>query len=365
MIQSINGPMNIVRLSGKDKILYLFFDLHEDISNQTECNTNDSIDIVNLFHNSFSKLKEPIDVFIEASPFVFIDSDIIENIKKENYIESLQKWVARNFNYDKNRDKVMQSSTYPFVRFHYFDFRKYFECLEYKDIDINTFISKFTTNVKELEKNLTNAQSKNKKQTLTTDTKNKTVKERFFYKILNNYNNQKIKNKIKKYTTSIFIPFIKKCINYVYEKFPEINKAIEIYEEPTNKLGKRGYGLDYETVKQSSTFIDIFAHKIVNMWLDIFVYLVDIYFIRRFLDKSYIKKGVLYAGAFHCINIILILVKYFDFEITHVFYSSTSINKLNKIIKNLPSDDPYDLIEYLWAPYLFQCSNMKNFPEFT
>lgn len=363
-IQSINGPINIIRLAKKGKILYLFFDVHENIADQTECNTNNNIDIVNFLHESFLKLKDNIDFFLEASPLIFTDNETIDNIRKENYIDSIQKWVARNFNYDKNRDKVLQSNKYTHVRFHYFDFRQYFEYLEFKDVDIISFIGTFTKNMKELSSMLLeSSHSQHKHPILLSETKNIEIRQRFIYKIMNRYNNNQIKKKITKYIHSVYSPFIKNSLNYVYDNFPKVNEAIEIYEHPRNKLNKRGYGLNYEVVKKSSCFIDIFAHKVINLWLDTFVYLVDIYFIRRFLDKNYIKRSVIYAGAFHCIHIILVLVKYFDFEITHAFYSSVKLRKINEIIKNLKHDDPYQLIEYLWTPYLFQCSDMKDFPE--
>lgn len=362
---NINGPINIVRLSKKNgKILYLFFDIHEDISNQTECNTNNNIDIVNYFHETFSKVKNEIDFFIEASPVIFTETN--DNIKKENYIDSLQKWVTRNFNYDKNRDKVMNSRQYPNVRFHYFDFRQYFDCLEFKDIDIYSFLNIFTQNMSLLYKMLksTSFEYDHKKPILMSEIKNEEIRKRFMYKLLNRYSQQSVKKTLLKYINKSYVPHIKKSLDYVYDKFPDINKVNEVFEEPNNKLNTRGYGIDYEKYKKSSCFIDILANKVVNMWLDSFVFLVDIYFLRRFLDKKYIKTGVMYAGAFHCLHIILVLVKYFDYEITNAFYTSVGIKKVNKIIKDLKVDDPYQLMEYLWTPYLFQCSNLKDFPEF-
>jgi hypothetical protein len=202
-----------------------------------------------------------------------------------------------------------------------------------------------------------------KKSILTSEIKNEEIRKRFIHKLLNRYSQKSVKTTLVRYINKTFIPHIKKSLDYVYDKFPEVNKANEVFDEPTNKLSKRGYGPDYEIVKKSSCFVDIFANKVVNMWLDSFVFLVDIYFLRRFLDKQYIKTGVLYAGAFHCLHNILVLVKYFDYEITHAFYTSVGIKKLNSIIKGLKSDDPYQLMEYLWTPYLFQCSNMKDFPD--
>jgi hypothetical protein len=49
----INGPHNVVRLegivNGHNKVLYLFFDVHLDIFQQTKCEDFDNIDIGQFF----------------------------------------------------------------------------------------------------------------------------------------------------------------------------------------------------------------------------------------------------------------------------------------------------------------------------
>ena len=45
----VNGPYNVVRLEGNvgkvKKVLYVFFDVHNDVSGQTECQNIRSIEI--------------------------------------------------------------------------------------------------------------------------------------------------------------------------------------------------------------------------------------------------------------------------------------------------------------------------------
>jgi hypothetical protein len=93
-----------------------------------------------------------------------------------------------------------------------------------------------------------------------------------------------------------------------------------------------------------------------------FAWVTDFYFLRRFLDKKYITNGIAYNGAIHSIHFAYILVKYFDFEITHVFASEeTNMKKLNNIIKNSQYNKKLEFIFYPTS--INQCINMKNFPK--
>ena len=93
------------------------------------------------------------------------------------------------------------------------------------------------------------------------------------------------------------------------------------------------------------------------------VLLMDLYFLRRFLDKDYITNAILYCCAFHTSDIIYILVNEFKFKITH---STSDINNINKIIT---SKNKYELI----LPYgyqlliknktIIQCSDISLFPK--
>ena len=71
----INGPQNVVRLegmvNGQNKVLYLFFDVHLDILQQTKCEDFDNIDIGQFFQKELSTITTPIDFFMEISPEEF------------------------------------------------------------------------------------------------------------------------------------------------------------------------------------------------------------------------------------------------------------------------------------------------------
>ena len=93
------------------------------------------------------------------------------------------------------------------------------------------------------------------------------------------------------------------------------------------------------------------------------VLLMDLYFLRRFLDKDYITNTILYCGGWHTMDIIYILVNEFKFKIIH---STTDINNINKIIT---SKNKYGTILYhgiqtlIKDKTLIQCSDISEFPK--
>ena len=96
---------------------------------------------------------------------------------------------------------------------------------------------------------------------------------------------------------------------------------------------------------------------------------MDLYTIRRIVDKDYNTNSIIYTGMAHSVNITNILIKYFNFNITHTYFKEVSINKLNDKFKN----NDYDIInndyinlklyDLLLPEYLTQCTDMKNFPD--
>ena len=46
--------------------------------------------------------------------------------------------------------------------------------------------------------------------------------------------------------------------------------------------------------------------------------IMDLYFVKQFLDKDYITNSISYTGIDHSVHVLYILVKYFNFNITHI-----------------------------------------------
>ena len=93
--------------------------------------------------------------------------------------------------------------------------------------------------------------------------------------------------------------------------------------------------------------------------------IVDIYMLRRFLDKSYITNAISYTGAAHSANYVEILMRDFGFKITHAAYSSmgtTDMQALNAEIKRR-LDAKESIYNLFVALPLQQCSDLTSFPE--
>lgn len=345
----INGPINIIRLENKGKILYLLFDIHEELQFQTHCNVENSLDIDKFLAEAVKKVEGEIDFFIEASPSLLTDKAFAEDTQMGNYITNTQKWVAKN------------SNSLPKVRFHHTDIREYFDHLDVDDLDVHILGTHFKEIMTKLKDNL----SIQKPILLDSKigTKIEINRKKIFNKLIFQYNNKNVEKKIRGYINSSVVPRIKEAVAYYEKKIPKINQYLELLEYPSNKFYKTGYGLDYKTAKKTNTKIEFFVHKLTLHWLDAFMYLVDLHFLRRFLDKDYIKRAILYSGNFHCVHTMLVLCKYFDFSITHAYYSKVPIAKLQKIIRESKTDDPYSLLQYISPLNMQQCSNLKDFPE--
>ena len=181
-----------------------------------------------------------------------------------------------------------------------------------------------------------------------------TITDKFFYKILNQYNNSSNQTKISNIVNKILLPYSKKIINIIESIKKYItNKEKKIYLKKNN-------GNYYKNISILREKIDILDNNIENFY----AMFMDLYTIRRIIDKNYNTNSILYAGLAHCINIINILVKNFDFNITHTYFKEVSVNELNKRFKNEEYNyDNMNLQNLLLPEYLTQCTNMKNFPD--
>ena len=115
---------------------------------------------------------------------------------------------------------------------------------------------------------------------------------------------------------------------------------------------------------QSKIFIEL--NRIKNNIQRIYLVTTDLNFLRRFLDKDYIKNTIIYTGVEHLSDITYILLKYFNFKLTNVYYHHKEIdinqiteiknfdyiNKLNNYFRN------YDI-----NSIVIQCSNLFDFPS--
>ena len=94
------------------------------------------------------------------------------------------------------------------------------------------------------------------------------------------------------------------------------------------------------------------------------VILTDLYFLRRFLDKKYIKNTIVYCGLYHMFDYIYFLTKYFNFKMTNIYYKDKSY-KLDKIdTTNISYFNEFEkyLVKYDKDFIDTQCVDLFDFP---
>jgi hypothetical protein len=324
----INGPNNCIRLINKEKVLYIFGDFHLNVNEQTECFCNDrlsmDIDKIILLFMKLEKTKQ-YDLFAE---FYQNELENKSNNNRRRYIDGYIQLFQNNL--IKNKNEIKINPKYPNYRFHYTDIRN--NILYFKNI-----FYFYKNNIQNKELTI------NKYVYLYSHLKTIIIKS-----IKSLKNNVFIKKILNKYSSSI----IKKKIIYIYNEIvlKNFDRIIKLIDNLVNT----------KTIKYISK-IDILCQNI-------FTALNDLYFIRRFLDKSYISNTILYTGLGHASNIIFILVKFFNFEITHVSYIKKQKN-LNDMIHKLSYenlkyiDKLNNLLIHKKNNKIYQCTDISNFPD--
>jgi len=194
-------------------------------------------------------------------------------------------------------------------------------------------------------------------------------------KILGKYTHQKIKKYMIKMVDDYVIVGLKDMIS----KFDEIIKLLDQLQEiisiPNMKLNRKknehyqipkfielyNYGHNSADVISILTKILFIIDGIQQISHAVSSFFVDIFFLRRFLDKDYITNAISYTGAYHSTNYIYILTQQFGFKITHASYAQYDISTLNDKIKGMELGNDFRFI--FFPPELQQCSNLEGFPD--
>ncbi len=348
----INGPQNYFKLTNGEKTICLFSDVHYETNNQTECiNSEKSIDIDHFLKefliNSNNSNKE-YDLFIEYEYEWLNNKKGLYNYR-DNYLQRVRKLFNKNMDFDLSNNKIIKSSNYCNVKFHYFDFR--FNTIPefniifnldkniYPPYDSNIKLSKIINIIDTIKKEYTNFKN---------NAKNK--KYAYINKILNNYSNNKLKEQIN----FIYNNHINNFIDYILNICDEIENDIDesstiLLDKYTNSKIK--FELSTKIYKKM-TFIQ-------NNVLWGFSACIDLYFTRRVLDKKYINNVIGYMGGYHVINIVFFLVKYFKFKITECFYNSHNYNikKINNIFNK--EIESYNLC-HIFNNFELQCIEINK-----
>lgn len=414
-LKRINGPVNVIRLEGEidsvRKVIYLFMDFHLDVYNQTECDNLFSKDIQKFFIKNFYRLNKSdrvYDFFLEIMPTRLENISYGQNFQidinyRYGYIYEVMKMFRKMFIYQPKINKVVISDLFKNVRLHYIDIRDYFEHTFFDDFNellniaynfsyqlqpqqlqniikileegkqylqfiIDILQSDFTTPPKKVSIIYFKEKDDQKNQEIPSLGD---VLKYLLYKLKFGYKNDHIKNIIN----LIINNFEEKFIDYIKIIENTIKQLMEyqnILFNTKNKLLKNNkslsgysYGLPGYIRRDITKNIIDDIEKINVIFLDLMTQFMDIYFLRRFLDKNYITNAIAYTGAGHTLNYIYYLVKEFNFKITHTSYSKNNdLKKLSNEIKQLSSiKEISQITEIFWPPIFNQCSDMTHFPK--
>ena len=199
------------------------------------------------------------------------------------------------------------------------------------------------------------------------------ITEKFAYKILKSYTHSEIREKIVYIINhelhDIFLQFFD-LIKFADVEIDKIrNRLLDIgnndlsYTLQPRKNGTKFYGMESSELNGYLTFFETVNKKIFKYVIkNIGVYIMDMYLLRRFLDKDYVTNTITYTGASHSVNYIRLLVKYFDFDITNCSYvKDGDIKEAVNVIRK--SEKFEELYELFLEPVVVQCVDMKGFPE--
>lgn len=363
---NINGPVNIIRLTNGEKIVYIFGDLHINLEKQTECvydKNIESIDIDKFFRKIFKKNPDKkFDFFYEGYYNLDpkIDSkqqnEILDNqIYTKNYFSQIIKLVFNNIDIIDN--KIHTSKQFHNVRLHYFNFRNIIPHYIYLMNNSDNFYNlQYSNNYNNI---ISSFMIYNKlfieiKDFLDSD------KNSYIKKIKSIYNNKEIGEKIINVYNILIIDLLNNILKLINDTIKYIKNTPKLFDKYISINDK------YELNK----LIYININIIDELLSCLFSNLTDIYLVRRLLDKNYINNCIIFTGAYHMIDIVYILIKYFDFKITHIANSDKEIDKgnidnVNTIIKKKDITN-YDDIKFFTKYFYnnnYQCSNLFNFPD--
>ena len=405
----VNGPINLARLEGDifdiHKIIYVFMDVHTDISTQTECKNFDSIDITQYIIKmlKFTDNNKFYDFFTEITSTAITSMDQYHiSSYRGRYIDEINKYFKSEFNSDK------KIKTNPHIRIHYMDIRDFhrINIIPYIHkladvirnvilVDALTIIdfTKLMISIKKLESNIKKIYTimfedssssgrlrpKNYKKIKHTnkngnenENENKNNLEqirKFIKKILSRYSHPELFTQFTSVLNSIktrfnlILDLLDKITNLLKDSYNFLSKPNDqLFVQDYKVIKLYTYGKDSIKLLDFTYNFELLINQIDILCSYNFATITDLFFLRRFLDKDYITNAIIYTGVAHSIFYIHFLIKNYNFKITNVSYSSISdLNELENLIKK--SDFDYK-IGKIFMPQIFsQCINVTNFPK--
>jgi len=357
----LNGPVNFFKLKNGDKEVYLFGDHHKNIENQGECDELESFNFDKYLKYFFKHNTKNIDFMLETpmKPNKYYD-------KSYNYIYIHKIRKVFQELYDKN-------PYYKYLKVHYIDIRLsnnidepflYVENIQGYINNKGLYDFQYIINTLEIINKLLNEQitiiDKYYK-----DEKSNVDKENYndilFNKIITKYNNKENKIKINKFFKVMCYERMKYIIDEIKKFITDCNKYQKIFDDNKDKLDTKHMNSNKELYKQYLSFegfydtdeykkikndVDEFINKLFTITIEIGSSIMDCYFLRRLLDKDYIKNSIVYTGNAHTTDYLHFLVKNYYYKIVEYgTINDISSNELEKLIKK--TDSWMDIYKYV------------------
>ena len=371
----INGPESVSRLEGKidgvKKVIYLFGKIHI-ISN--ECREDNNIDIdkflLKIFKYNDKKNKDYLDVFLEIYD---IDKENLLGSYRMMMINRIRKLLSNNKEINKS---VSKNDKIKYTRFHNFDIRYIFDKyhIHSDTATIPEDIESFDEIKDKLRSLKDNINKFIEKEEITKNNKLNT-KSKILKKLFTKYDTKECNEILSKITIRYF------------------NILIDLPHK-INMLLLRIYTLSIEEDKDYKTYDYMkFSKYVLDKITDLFIqynaindtllfttsFITDLYLLRRILDKKYITRGIVYSGNAHTYHLKYILIKYFNFKLTHINNDKTDnnykkqIKEESKFLKELNNynllnfghkvDLMIDNLVYTQRQDTKQCINLFDFPN--
>ncbi len=423
----IDGPICLFRIEGSfegiKKVLYLFGDVHNDAQWQTKCNTYNALPITNAMYITLSRLSEKlpknknIDIFGEFHNNINIESYVDAPAMNNMYIVNFMTMLRTMKNEQTTLNKFQN------MRFHYVDFRNYmtnilyvivdqavhFTQSEYFSIETLNKLKQLLTNVAHImnihriiimrandipfiDSIINSLETKqNELKTDPGDTQYQTISNyiqflfehslhadifnlmvtiKFLRKLITKFESVKLKCFLLDTILLLFLDYCDGLQTHISNSLELIDALINMNHVVTSTPFSGA--TDDEYIDNTRVMCDGIRGGISvirNKFVATYALLMDMYFVKRFLDKKYIVDGIIYCGGYHVVRTIYFLVTHFNFNITHgcagTTLTQTNIktihDELKHNIKNIIHDGTTILFKFI-VGHPRQCIDMTGFP---
>ncbi|MEM3062641.1 MAG: hypothetical protein QW303_03725 [Nitrososphaerota archaeon] len=390
--KKIRGPVNVLRLegsiSGNVKVIYFFMDYHEYPSRMLNSADMMVENVDEYMENFLYRLNQKKESYYDFFVEIMLTNIINKKFKVgARYIDKIHFLFNKLFSYDFDaktmKIKNVGTKNLEKIRMHYVDIRDYINFGIYTNYvnilaTLNVLDTKMMTyeidDLLDLFISLTNNFSIFYKQieklyeTLVKHLAKKPIMkhcddlkefllEYMIYKIKYKYDDEMVRSEINEIVGELSerLHALSNESKRVSERINEHLKAIV-----TNLTS--GQTIMLNLVYKIKDSINL-CMPIIDEFLACYSCFVDIYLLRRFLEKKYITNVIAYIGCDHGVNCIDILVKRFNFKITNAcYFNATNIDDLNSKVLNGSSRTETDKLIVPSTPKN-QMVDLYSFPE--